>query len=295
MIAKTAMWEGDRTIWRLDREADDEPVPQELLWIGGRLRVISPEIEAAWLCLSLAPFIHTRLLVPGPVTASLRGHLEAIFGIAILAGDSSSAVQRNADPFSATMIRDALDMVVSSLLRSPPQLALAVNSTGRAVCSAATEPQIATNAGRLRRSRHPLDALGELASIWMLCPTLSIGRLVSFLCQDEMTGIDPDRLIRVAGQLGIELHLPFADVSAGALGRIMIDLGMPPITVFRYLWHRYRTNAAIMANIYRDLQPRLADCGILDDSIRACEAIASRVNIAPISDTRSAERRAYFL
>jgi hypothetical protein len=297
VIVKTATFKEGRTIWRFETERADDVVPQNRLWIDGYFRAISPKNEAAWLSMTLAPFVHSHLVLPGPVPTALRERLETVFGFSILADESATSDRPDDGKFSATMIRDEVDVIFSRQLRSGSQMTVWVGSDPRGVRFDTMEPRIVSNGGQLRRGYRMLDGIGELGVLWMLCPTVSVSCLVSFLCRDEIGGINPEDLVGLAAQFGIELHLPFAGVEAAALGRVMTDFGIPPVTTFRCLWDRYKTNAAVMTKIYRDLHPRLATSGISDASVRICDAMAKVLKTLPDADGISNDipDRSYFL
>jgi hypothetical protein len=259
MIVEPAIFEAGRTIWKFASEPNDRPVPRRELWIGGSLHRRSADIEALWLALSLGPFVGNRLVLPCAAARLVYETLQSTIGASVV--PTTDCLRAERDPldreFSADLIRDPVDRYLSSLARQPAQFSIEVHSDPGHFGYGSSAFHIPQNAGTLRRYIWPLDCGGELAALWMLCPMLFLRRLTAFLCAEELVGISAMKLARLAEATGTVLCLPFAGVSARALGRVLMDLGLPAIACFRGLWNRFRMFPGIMGEIYRDLEPFL--------------------------------------
>ncbi len=275
MIVKSAAFEGDRTVWKFELEADDDAVPRNELWVDGFVRGSTGDVEALWLGLALGPFAGGRLVLPNPVAASLQLILKSEIGCAVSAPTRDRQPIATSTEFSAVLVRDVLDAMLSSIARKTATHRIAVHSDPGQSDEISTPFRIATNAGSLRRYRAPLDFVGELAAILLHSPGLSLGRVDAFLCREELGDLDRDRLTAAAAACGVELWLPLSNVSARELGGALLQLGCHPVVSFKGLWRRYRAFPKVMGSIYRDLETVLNAYAFDDPALRIARHFAT--------------------
>jgi hypothetical protein len=278
MIVAPASFEGSRTVWNFEAEPGDRVVPQSALWIDGFIRQRSGGIETLWLALALGPYADKRIIVPGTATRPLCDRLEALLGIAVVAANGPVDRDISGRTYGATLIRDPLDVSIAGLLREPDHFAFGVAADTGQIGSASTASHIGCNAGVLRRSRQPLDRVGELVALWMLGPMLSLQRVTGFLCREELGGVSLDALMELAAEVGITLRLPFAGMSVPRLAHALMELALPPAACFRGLWDRYRMFPELMGPIFRGMRPRLGKDDPDNPILRICEYMAGSVS-----------------
>lgn len=286
MIVAPASFDGNRTVWRLEAEADEAAAPQPSLWIDGFVRPLPANVEATWLALALAPLAPRRIVLPGIVPAGLRLSLEALVRIAVIAEDGQDAAMAPAH-LRAALIRDPLDLFLSTLVRVPAGVVIESLSDPPAVGGMPAFGRIVSNAGTLRRHRRQIDGLGELAALLMVAPALGLQSLTSFLCREELGDTDAVELSRVARMANIDLLFPLADVSVLTLADITLQLGIPALASFRSLWARYRMSPDVVAENYRILEAQLPAGSSGDPEIRMARRLAE---LSPES-TRPREAR----
>jgi len=275
MIVASASFENGRTVWRFERESGDEFVPQSALWIDGQLHRISSEIETVWLALVLGPFAGKRIVVPGAATAELCGRLATMLGVAIEAAGEPLGQDDGDRLYRATLIRDPLDLSVAGMTRVPPHFAIGITSDAGQFGYTSTTSGFASNAGMLRRYRWPLDRVGELATLWMLGPTLSLRCTSGYLWREELGDLALDALVALAAALGVNLRLPFAQLGAPGVVHVLLGLGMPPVACFHGLWHRYRMFPELMGSVFEQMSPFLGS-EYLHDPVSRISAYMAR-------------------
>lgn len=295
MIVGPAVFEQGRTVWLFETEQNETVSGGKALWIDGFIRPISPDIEAIWLGLVLGPLANDRLILPRMPSEAIRAQLEGILGLAIQSsGRPTEAVDR-AVSHRAALVRDPLDRIFGTLARVPPTFTLECHPDPQGLGANVSASHIWTNGGTLRRSKTPLDRVGEFAAALMLAPTLALGRIDSFLCADELAGIGAAALCALVAEVEVAVRLPFGNLSAACWGGTTRRLGIPPLTALRSLWERYRMAPPLMAAIYRSMVPEVARFDADDPIVRICRHMAEVNDAAsPGTEGEATFEQAYF-
>lgn len=276
MIIFPRTHEAGRTIWRFSLEADDSQVPRPNLWVEGYARDISPDLEGVWLSLVLGPFAARRLVLPVELHSLSRAQVESAVGREIVSAGSEDRAVGGRGAFDSVMIRDAMDEIL--LLQSTWSRGVASDLfVNGEIYPGPTTLRNGSNAGILRRHRYPLDCVGELLAVWVRAPVASLGRVIAFLCREELSEFSDEQLNSIASMLGFNLDLPLARTSVGQLGSVGLQGGLPAPAIFRALWRRYKMFPEVIGMIYSDLEPFLREGLQGDASIRIADFMKRHV------------------
>jgi len=178
--------------------------------------------------------------------------------------------------FDTVMIRDAMDEIL--LLQSTWSRGVASDLfVNGEIYPGPTTLRNGSNAGILRRHRYPLDCVGELLAVWVRAPVASLGRVIAFLCREELSEFSDEQLNSIASMLGFNLDLPLARTSVGQLGSVGLQGGLPAPAIFRALWRRYKMFPEVIGMIYSDLEPFLREGLQGDASIRIADFMKRHV------------------
>lgn len=279
MIVYPPTFEANRTIWHVQRELGDEDVPQQALWVDGFIRDVPEANEVVWLAIVLSPLAGKRVVVPGHPAPSLCEKLEALLGRAIIPSDVSnrSIVNRiSSTPpgHDCILFRDAGDAWCAGYIDDQGSLLIDISFDPGRLGRLSTSSQVATNAGLVRRLSNPIDRIGELTTLLMLGPIFSGRSVKAFFCREEIGGIHLAGLIELASELKIELRLPYAERGVEDLGRIFLDLNVPPRVCFQILWERYRMHPDLMRVAFRSIEPLLDSEHLESAPGRVCQYLA---------------------
>lgn len=257
MIVCPPSFEGSRTVWSIELEAEDIAPPQSRLWIEGFVRSGPVDIEALALALIFGQFAGKRLVLPLSPSADFCNALEAFLGIAIVVSVSAGAENDGENGFTAALVRDPFDLCLSSLARRPADITLEYRSTPSEFGTAPGVNCVISNAGTLLRHDRPLERLGDLASCLLLAPTLRLRKIACFYCSEELGDIDVDGIANLAKRTGVEIQFPLAGMSVHRLAQLSQRFRIPTILTFRSLWRRYRMFPSVIGALYRELEAAL--------------------------------------
>jgi hypothetical protein len=286
MKVAPASFEQGRTVWHVEREPDDGPLPQRTIWIDGYVRRLSTGIETVWLAMTLAGFAAKRIVVPGGAAVALLQKLSDLLGMTV---EGSGEVREHAGErlYGATLVRDSMDHSVACLMGNTAHFSIAVPADVGRTDRTAPSIHIGSNAGFLRRFHDPLDRCGDVATLLMLGPTLALQRVTALVCSEECGAIGPDAMAGIADEVGLALELPFARKSVQTLPGVLMALGVPPEISFQALWERYRMFPSIMGTIYLALRSSLGDDGGETEARRVCRIMTQVASpAAPTAATR---------
>lgn len=271
MIVQAPKWRDNATVWQLEPEPDDEPPPYEELWVNWLLRPQGTAVEALWLALAMGRYAHSRIVLPAPAPQRLRAGLEAVLGVAIVTAPAELSVTPG--EFNATLIRDPLDAMLSLLAHTETEFDISSGVDPHTPGIPGTGIGVVSNAGPLRRYHCPLDRIGELATVLLLAPALSLAQVRAFLFCDELGDLGSAALSELAGAAGIQLSLPIDRIRACEFGHVAKELEIPASIVFRAAWKRYWMAPAVIGAIYHELQHDLTAYGD-DPVLRMCRHMA---------------------
>lgn len=243
--------EGNRTIWHIDLDSLDASPGVDALWLNGRLRdVLHADLQAFWLAAVLGRFAAHQLTLPTPIQPELANALTDMVGCNIRFGPIDGAPRRaHEGTLTGVLIRDELDFLLAELMFDVDVVRVACPRDCNELGRLSTNFPIATNAGWVLRRQSAADTMGELASFVALAQTYTVGHIISFQLKTEFGPLDTYRVTDALKFAGIRLTTPFADLSIDEFRRAMPSIGAGDPLFQRRLDHRYRLQAAPVAEV----------------------------------------------